>query len=157
MQRTRKFVNEEPSNQACKLDELKSTFLDLDVSDRLELLLEYSENLPDLPPRFHMKRQAGENRVPECQTPVYLWVEVVGGRVEIYADVPRESPTVRGFISLLISSLRGTVPAEVLSLKPGLLRDLGLAEVLGMVRTQGLQAILQRIKSEVLRAVDKKD
>jgi cysteine desulfuration protein SufE len=150
-------VNDESSIEKSKLDELKSTFRELDVSDRLELLLEYSENLPELPQRFQSKRHAGESRVPECQTPVYLWVEVIDGRVEIYADVPRESPTVRGFISLLISSLRGTTPAELLSLKSGLLRELGLAEVLGMVRTQGLQAVLQRIKSEAQRAVAKKD
>ena len=89
----------------------------------------------------------------ECQTPVYLWIEVVGNQIEIYADVPRESPTVRGFISLLASSLNGSAPADVAALKPSLLRELGLAEALGMVRTQGLQAILQRIKLEVQRAV----
>lgn len=149
-------MNDESSSEKSKLDELISTFRDLDVSDRLELLLEYSENLPDLPQRFQAKRLAGENRVPECQTPVYLWIEVVDGRVEIYADAPRESPTVRGFISLLVSSLRGTSPAELLSLNSGLLRELGLAEVLGMVRTQGLQAILQRIKVEAQRVVEKK-
>ncbi len=149
-------MNDESSSEKSKLDELISTFCDLDVSDRLELLLEYSENLPDLPQRFQAKRLAGENRVPECQTPVYLWIEVVDGRVEIYADAPRESPTVRGFISLLVSSLRGTSPAELLSLNSGLLRELGLAEVLGMVRTQGLQAILQRIKVEAQRVVEKK-
>ncbi len=149
-------MNDVSSSEKSKLDELISTFRDLDVSDRLELLLEYSENLPDLPQRFEAKRLAGENRVPECQTPVYLWIEVVDGRVEIYADVPRESPTVRGFISLLVNSLRGTSPAELLSLNSGMLRELGLAEVLGMVRTQGLQAILQKIKTEAQRVVEKK-
>ncbi len=149
-------MNDVSSSEKSKLDELISTFRDLDVSDRLELLLEYSENLPDLPQRFEAKRLAGENRVPECQTPVYLWIEVVDGRVEIYADVPRESPTVRGFISLLVNSLRGTSPAELLSLNSGMLRELGLAEVLGMVRTQGLQAIMQKIKTEAQRVVEKK-
>ncbi|XZE19770.1 SufE family protein [Pirellulaceae bacterium SH449] len=144
---------DESSDQTSKLDEIKSTFRDLDVSDRLEVLLEYSENLPDLPQRFQSKRQAEENRVHECQTPVYLWIEVVNNQVAIYAEVPRESPTVRGFISLLVSSLSGAAPSEVLALKPSLLRELGLAEALGMVRTQGLQAILQRIKLEIKRAV----
>lgn len=148
-------MNDETSGDQSSLDEIKDIFSDLDVSDRLELLLEYSENLPDLPPRFQLKRQAGENRVPECQTPVYLWVEVTDGLVEIYADVPRESPTVRGFISLLISAFQGKAPQGLLALKPSLLRELGLAGVLGMTRTQGLQAILQRIKSEAQRAVDK--
>jgi len=109
--------------------------------------------LPELPGRFRAKRQAGENRVHECQTPVYLWVEVVDGQIGIYADAPRESPTVRGFISLLASSLNGTKPSEVLALKPTLLRDLGLAEALGMTRTQGLNAVLQRVKAQVQLAV----
>ena len=80
--------------------------------------------------------------------------EVVGGQVEIYADVPRDSPTVRGFISLLIDALSGATPADVLALKPTLLTDLGLVEALGMVRMRGLHAVLHRIKSEVQRAVE---
>lgn len=145
-------MTDQSSNELNKIDELRQTFSDLDVQDRLETLLEYSEMLPDLPERFRARRGKAENKVHECQTPVYLWVEVVEGRVEIYADVPRDSPTVRGFISLLISVLFGSKPSEVLMLKASLLRELGLSEVLGMVRTQGLQAILKRVKSEVLRA-----
>jgi len=73
--------------------------------------------------------------------------------VQIYADVPRESPTVRGFISLLVSTLSGATPADVLAVRPTLLTELGLVEALGMVRMRGLHAILQRIKTEVQRAL----
>ena len=41
---------------------------------------------------------------------MYLWVEVDNGKVHIHADVPPESPTVRGFISLLARSLDGAAP-----------------------------------------------
>ncbi len=141
------------SNDRNKLEELKQEFDELDVRDRLETLLEFSDELPDLPETYRAKRDAGENRVHECQTPVYMWVEVVDGRVQIYADVPRESPTVRGFISLLVAALSGAAPAEVLAVKPTLLTELGLVEALGMVRMRGLHAILHRIKSEVQRAI----
>ena len=142
------------SNRQNKLEELKQEFEALDVRDRLEMLLDFSDELPDLPESYRAQRDAGENRVHECQTPVYMWVEVVDGGVQIYADVPRESPTVRGFISLLIDALFGAAPAEVLAVKPTLLTELGLVEALGMVRMRGLHAILHRITSEVQRAVE---
>jgi len=145
-------VIDQTSNSINKLEELKQEFDELDVRDRLEMLLDFSDDLPDLPDRYRSRREAGENRVHECQTPVYMWVEVIDGRVEIYADVPRDSPTVRGFISLLIDALFGATPADVLTVKPTLLGDLGLVEALGMVRMRGLHAILDRIKSEVQRA-----
>jgi len=44
---------------------------------------------------------------------VFLWVEVENGQVHIHADVPRESPTVRGFISLLARTLEGAAPEDV--------------------------------------------
>jgi cysteine desulfuration protein SufE len=117
-------------------------------------LLDFSDDLPDLPERYRARREVGENRVHECQTPVYMWVEVVDSQVEIYADVPRDAPTVRGFISLLVAALSGARPADVLAVKPTLLTELGLVEALGMVRMRGLHAILHRITSEVQRAVE---
>ena len=140
-------------NRKNKLEELKQEFDELDVRDRLETLLDFSDGLPDLPESYRAQRDAGKNRVHECQTPVYMWVEVVDERVQIYADVPRESPTVRGFIGLLVAVLSGAAPAEVLAVKPTLLTELGLVEALGMVRMRGLHAILHRIKSEVQRAI----
>jgi cysteine desulfuration protein SufE len=148
-------VIDDTANRKNKLEELKQEFEELDVRDRLETLLDFSDDLPDLPERYRTRREVGENRVHECQTAVYMWVEVVDGQVEIYADVPRDAPTVRGFISLLVDSLSGAAPADVLAVKPTLLAELGLVEALGMVRMRGLHAILHRIKSEVQRAVGK--
>ncbi|HEY9014393.1 MAG TPA: SufE family protein, partial [Gemmatimonadales bacterium] len=90
--------------------------------------------------------------VHECQTTVYLWTEVDPSGVHIYADVPRESPTVRGFVALLALTLDGASPEAVAELPLDLLDRLGLSEALGMTRTQGLTAILHRIKSSVASA-----
>ena len=135
-----------------KLDELKSEFMELDIRDRLDTLLEFSEALPELPDRYCARREAGENRVHECQTPVFLWTEVVDGRVAMFADAPRDSPTVRGFVSLLIAGFSGATVGEVLAVKTTLIADLGLTEALGMVRMRGLHAILHRTRCEVQRA-----
>ena len=131
------------------LDTLIPRFKAADRSTRLETLLDYSRKLPPLPERLETEKERSEHRVHECQTPVFLWVELVDGKVHIHADVPRESPTVRGFISLLARSLEGAAPEDVARVPDDLLDQLGLSETLGMTRTQGLTAILQRIKRSV--------
>lgn len=127
-------------------------FKSADRTTRLETLLDYSRKLPPLPQRLELEKERDEHRVHECQTPVFLWVEVDQGQVHIHADVPRESPTVRGFISLLARNLDGAAPAEVAQIPDDLLDQLGLSETLGMTRTQGLTAILYRIKRSVATA-----
>jgi cysteine desulfuration protein SufE len=134
------------------LDTLIPRFKAADRQTRLETLLDYSNRLPPLPERYEAEKQQGHNRVHECQTPVFLWVEVDQGRVHIHADVPRESPTVRGFISLLARTLDNQTPESVAQLPDDLLDQLGLSETLGMTRTQGLTAILNRIKRSVATA-----
>jgi cysteine desulfuration protein SufE len=131
------------------LDALIPRFRAADKTTRLETLLDYSRKLPPLPERLRDEQSLGDHRVHECQTPVYLWGEVDEGGVHIHADVPPESPTVRGFISLLARSLEGAPPAEVARVPDDLLDQLGLTEALGMNRTQGLTAILYRIKRSV--------
>jgi cysteine desulfuration protein SufE len=134
------------------LDTLIPRFKAADPQTRLETLLDYSAKLPPLPERYEAEKQQGHNRVHECQTPVYLWVEVDEGKVHIHADVPRESPTVRGFISLLARTLDNQTPDAVAQMPDDLLDQLGLSETLGMTRTQGLTAILNRIKRSVAAA-----
>ena len=73
----------------------------------------YSAKVPSTPQNLVTGFERGLEQVHECQTPVFLWVEVEEGKVHIHADVPRESPTVRGFISLLARSLEGAAPDEV--------------------------------------------
>jgi cysteine desulfuration protein SufE len=134
------------------LETLIPRFQAADRQTRLETLLDYSQNLPPLPQRFEAEKALGHNRVDECQTSVFLWVELEGGRVHIHADVPREAPTVRGFVSLLARLLEGQTADVVARLPMDLLDQLGLSETLGMTRTQGLTAILHRVKSSVAAA-----
>jgi cysteine desulfuration protein SufE len=134
------------------LETIIPRFKAADRTTRLETLLDYSRKLPPLPERLEAEKERGEHRVHECQTPVFLWVELVDGKVHIHADVPRESPTVRGFISLLARTLEGAAPDDVARIPDDLLDQLGLSETLGMNRTQGLAAILHRIKRSVAAA-----
>jgi cysteine desulfuration protein SufE len=131
------------------LDTLIARFRSADRNTRLETLLDYSRKLPPLPPEYEALKAQGRNLVPECQTPVYLWIAVEEGKVRLHADVPRESPTVRGFVALLLRALDGVTPADVAAVPNDLLDQLQLTETLGMMRTQGLTSILGRIKRSV--------
>jgi len=71
--------------------------------------------------------------------------------VQLHADVPREAPTARAFVSIMREAFHGATPEEVAEAPPDVLRLLGLSGLLGMQRTQGLSAIYRRIKNEVAR------
>ncbi len=133
------------------LETIAEPFQMVDDDVRLELLLEYAEKLPPLPERYHALRDAGLNMVHECQSPVFLQIEVEDGVVELYADVPREAPTARAFVSIMREAFHGATPDEVAAAPGDALRLLGLTGLLGMQRTRGLSAIYRRIKSEVAR------
>lgn len=121
---------------------------------RMQLLLQYAKRFPELPEELREARDAGLNRVQECQTPLFLWVSVLEGKVTLLADAPRDAPTVRGFMGFLMESLNGASPEEVIRLPDDLLEEMGIGEVLGVMRTQGLGSVIRRVKKDVARAVD---
>jgi cysteine desulfuration protein SufE len=79
---------------------------------------------------------------------------VKNGAVDIHADVARESPTVRGFVSLLVDAFDGAPVEEVLSAPENLIHNLRLDSKLGTRRMYGLSAVYSRIKNEVKKASD---
>jgi cysteine desulfuration protein SufE len=129
-----------------QLDKTIRRFAGSDRQTRLELLLDFAQKLPPLPERFAAARDQGLNRVPECQSPVFLYLERENGGVTLHADAPREAPTVRGFVSLLARAIHGAAPADVAAIPGDLLDQLGLSEALGMTRMHGLTAMVGRLK-----------
>ena len=130
-------------------EEIAEPFRMVDRDMRLELLLEYADNLPPLPEEYESLREAGLEMVHECQSPVFLHVEVAGDTVHLYGHVPREAPTARAFVSILHEAFDGASPAVVAEAPDDPLRQLGLAKLLGMQRTQGLSAIHRKVKHDV--------
>jgi len=133
------------------LDAIVAELSDSDRQERIDLLIDFARNLPPLPERLAAHRDAS-HRVEECQSPVYLFVEVVGDCVALHADAPIEAPTVRGFVSLLIEGLSGATVEDVLKVPNDLVDRCGLSEVLGMLRVRGLSGVLRRVKGDVTRA-----
>jgi cysteine desulfuration protein SufE len=135
-----------------KLESIIAEFADLEPRERLELLLEFAENLPPLPPRYDAERDAGLHRIAECQTPTFIWVELVDGKVQLHAYVAPEAPTVKGFVGILVDAFNGQPPEAILATPPDLLSRLGLLESLGMIRMRGLAAIQYYIRQQVGKA-----
>ena len=128
--------------------DLSRDFKDAGVRDRLEFLLEFSDNLPPLPPRYSEHPDLFE-RVEECQSPVYLFVELQGDLVRTFFTAPEEAPTTRGFAGILSSLLDGRSVDEVLTFSDDFPDTLGLAEAVSPLRLRGMRAMLFRLKRQV--------
>lgn len=131
------------------LAELIEDFQELDENNRLQLLLELSEELPDLPARYADHPELLEP-VPECQSPLFLTVEVDGNqKVSLFFSAPPEAPTTRGFASILYTGLNGLDAQEVLDVPDTFPEQLGLTQMVSMLRMRGMHAMLARVKRQV--------
>lgn len=131
------------------LAEIREEFLELEQQDRLMLLLEFANELPELPERYSEHPDLLE-RVVECQSPVYLFVEVdADDRVHLFATAPPEAPTTRGFASILVQGLDELTTDEVLSIPDDFPLTLGLNEAVSPLRIRGMSGMLGRTKRQV--------
>lgn len=135
-----------------RLAETREDFLALGVKDRLQLLLEFSNELPELPERYLGHPDLFE-KVEECQSPVYIFVEVEHDRVHLHATAPAESPTTRGFASILVQGLDGLSVDDVLDVPADYPQSLGLAEAVSPLRVRGMTGMLGRVKRQVRERV----
>ncbi|RNE66622.1 SufE family protein [Cryobacterium tepidiphilum] len=131
------------------LAEIRDDFLALPQKERLTLLLEFSNELPELPERYQEHPDLFE-RVVECQSPVYIFVEIDDDdSVHLYATAPRESPTTRGFASILAQGLDGLSVDEVLAIPDDYPQSIGLTEAVSPLRIRGMTALLARTKRQI--------
>jgi cysteine desulfuration protein SufE len=139
-----------PASLAEIAEDFRSATNDL----KLQLLLEFSDELPGLPDRYagHLDQL---ERVDECQSPLFLTVEVGDGVsldervVNLFFDAPAEAPTTRGFAGILHEGLDGLTAAEVLDVPDDASMRFGLAEAVSPLRLRGMVAMLARIKRQV--------
>jgi len=123
------------------------TFSEVPESSKLDLLLEYADALPELPEKYRDHPELLE-RVEECQSPVYLFVEV-DELVRIYLTAPKEAPTTRGFASILEQALNNQTTDEVLNFNDSFVNELGLTKLVSPLRIRGMHGMLNRIKRQV--------
>ena len=132
-----------------RLQEIVDEFNAVPDKNRLQLLLEFSEELPPLPERYAEHRDLLEP-VPECQTPLFLATEVQNdSTVRLFFDAPPEAPTTRGFAGILHAALDGLTADEVLATPGEFSSQLGLQDLVSPLRLRGMAAMLGRIKRQV--------
>lgn len=132
-----------------RLAEIVEDFNALPGQERLQLLLEFSDDLPALPERYAGHRDLLE-QVPECQSPLFLAVEVAPDDVvHLFFDAPPQAPTTRGFAGILQAGLDGLDADEVLATPDEFTGQLGLTDLVSPLRLRGMAAMLARIKRQI--------
>ena len=130
------------------LAQTRDDFLDLGDKDKIQLLIEFAEELPDLPPRYADHPELLE-KVEECQSPVYIFVEVENDKVAVFATAPEQAPTTRGFASILAQGLTGLSVEEALNIPDDFPSTLGLNSLISPLRVRGMTGMLWRMKRQI--------
>ncbi|WP_211878636.1 SufE family protein [Pseudarthrobacter albicanus] len=139
------------------LAEIVDDFQALTEPERLQLLLEFSRELPDLPDRLKDHPELME-QVVECQTPLFLTIEkepadgAAPDSVHLFFKAPPEAPTTRGFAGVLREGLDGLSAREILAVPDDMPDLLGLTRAITPLRMRGMTAMLGRIKRKVAAA-----
>jgi cysteine desulfuration protein SufE len=131
-----------------KLADIVTEFTSAPHEVVLEMLLEFSDEVPPLPPG--MAGHEGMEQVPECQTQFFLKAEVQpDDTVRTYFDCPPEAPTTRAFAGILSEGLSGATTSEILAVPDDLYATMGLAGAISPLRIRGGTAILGRLKRQI--------
>ena len=132
------------------LAEVVSDFADMQGQDKLQLLLEFANELPPIPADLE---EAAMEPVPECQSPLFLHVDATDrARVRLYFSAPPEAPTTRGFAAILSAGLDEHSAEEILAVPDDFYAGLGLAKLISPLRLRGMSAMLTRIKRRLREA-----
>jgi cysteine desulfuration protein SufE len=135
-----------------KLRRIISDFGSSEGREKLELLLQYAEEMPSLPE--WLRDRSTMDQVEECMTPVFIDATRHDGKLTFHFDVPRSSPTVRGFATILKMGLDGSTSEEILAVPGDFFERMGLEDVLTYQRLRGISAMLAHMKQLALRELE---
>lgn len=133
------------------LAEIVEEFQAVEDRQKLELLLEFSRELPDLPTSYGEDYQDNMEQVVECQSPLFLTLEYDDDArtAELIFAAPQEAPTTRGFASILHQGLSGLTYEQILETPDDVANRLGLSRAITPLRLRGLSAMLSRVKQNI--------
>ncbi len=135
------------------LAEIMQEFKAADDREKLELLLEFSDGLPDLPQRLeHMLDEM--TQVEECQAPVSIHAESEDGQLRYFFAIPESAPTVRGFAGIMLEGTEGATPEEIIQIPSDFFVEMGLAKVLSPQRLHGMAGVLAHMKRMAVASLD---
>lgn len=113
-------------------------------TDKYEYLIELGKKLSELP----ADKRNDDYKVKGCQSSVWLVSDQNDGKIFFKAD--SDSTIVKGLIALLIRTLSGQTPDEILNAKLEFIEKIGLKQHLAQTRTNGLAAMIKQMKMYAL-------
>lgn len=133
------------------LAEIVDDFHAVDDQEKLQLLLELSRELPELPESYGENYAEEMEQVVECQSPLFLALEYDddASTAQLIFAAPAEAPTTRGFASILQQGLSGLRYEQILGVPDDLHQRLGLAQAITPLRLRGMSAMLSRVKHNI--------
>ena len=111
-----------------------------DWMDKYNYIIEMGKTCPTI----EDKNKTENNLIKGCQSRVWLSAEYVYGQILYKAD--SDAVITKGIASLLIRSLSGQSPDDILNADLGFLDKIGLKEHLSPTRSNGLTAMVKQMK-----------
>ena len=112
-----------------------------DWEDKYAHLIELGKKLAPLPELY----KTDALKVKGCQSSVWLYAEVLQGRVVYTAD--SDALIVKGLVSLLIKLFNHQTPKDIATENIFVLEKIGMQQHLSMTRANGLDAMLKQMKA----------
>ncbi|SDB26845.1 SufE family protein [Eubacterium oxidoreducens] len=105
-----------------------------------EYLLQISCEMPKIP----SEEKRDDNKVPGCQSGVWLKLSYKDGKVMVLAD--SDALIIRGIISIIVSLLNNRTPQEIIEYEPRFISETNIARQISTDRFKGLHAVVNSIQ-----------
>ena len=126
-------------------DAIIEEFSDMDDwMDRYQLLIDMGNELDALDEQY----KTSQNLIDGCQSRVWVQCDYRNGLLYFQAD--SDALIVKGIIALLVQTLSGHTPQEILDTDLYFIDRIGLREHLSPTRSNGLLAMIKQIKAYAL-------
>ena len=128
-----------------------------DEQQRIQMLISYSKRFEEVPETVASRPFDQAHRVPECESDVFVWVDVDDDRnVDFYAAV--ENPqglSAKALGAVLQKALKDAKVEDIEKLDHELVYKL-FGKQLSMGKNMGLMGMIQMIKAQTRQQTDKR-
>lgn len=126
-------------------DEIISEFEEFeDWMDKYQLLIDMGNSLEQIEEQYKQPQFLIEG----CQSRVWVHADFADGKVNLQAE--SDTVIVKGIIALLVRTLSGRTPQEILDADLYFIDKIGLKEHLSPTRSNGLVSMVKQIRNYAL-------
>jgi cysteine desulfuration protein SufE len=132
-----------------KLRQVLETFdLFPDPSDRVGLLLSYSDQFKEVPPEVARRPFAKSHQIPQCESDAYVWaLRQPDGTLKLHFAVENPSGvSARALAAILDKTLSGSAPAEIAGIDCGIVERI-FRQNISMGKGMGLMAMVEAVRA----------